>query len=345
MQRTRRFNLMFMCLFVLAFLVSDSGPSWAQNGKDTPIVPTPDSHTATLSEPMAVRDRPLELSGCAVVDGGLLMVEDELVGSVLLVEDSTATPLVVSTVKLERKKKDRKPFAAADKLFPLQDFEDIASDRDELVFLVGSHQGKNGERRPDREFLLQATWDKKGKELKVRGENYHVLDQIAQSLDTLKAPVGLSKESVVDTLNIEGLAYHDSQLYIGLRGPKTPEGHAILFTVDPSEAFGGSGKPNWTPQRLDLQGAGIRGMDWDPKRNVLLILSGPGHDSHGVPFTLWQCNPDGTGLTPIVEFPPAIAKKLPEGICRLPEDGGGDLLVVLDGEGGGHGAEVVHIDW
>jgi hypothetical protein len=299
-----------------------------------------DEKSPTVGAPLAVQERRMELSGCAVVEGGVLVVEDELIGAVLLLEQAKP-PLVLSTVKLERKKKARAPYADAFKLFPFQDFEDIASDGMETVYFIGSHHGKEGERRPDREFLFKGEWDAKGKELKVVGEQYGLLERIAPVLEGLGSGIGLTKTDVSDGLNIEGLALHGETLFIGLRSPLTPSGMAILLSGPVAGVMDGSAALE--SAELDLGGGGVRALDWDPVRDELLVLSGaPGSKSAG--SALYALNPSSGALSPIVRFDDEIARKSPEGICRLPQEAGGKLLLVLDGEGGEAGAEFVEID-
>lgn len=297
-----------------------------------------------VGEPVAVQERRMELSGCALVEGGVLVVEDELIGAVLLLEDTAQRPLVLSTVTLERKKKARAPFASAFKLFPFQDFEDIASDRAFSVYVIGSHNGKDGERRPDREFLLRAEWDIEHKELKVVGEQYRLLERIAPNLELLGCGIGLTNTEVKSTLNIEGLALRGDTLYIGLRAPLTPAGKAIVLSGPAKDIMGGSGALE--AAELDLGGLGVRALDWDPVRNELLVLSGPSFDptQAGSTSEVSGYDPATKTLTKIVTFEPAVARKSPEGICRLPQELGGKLLVVLDGEGGAQGAEFIEID-
>ena len=293
-----------------------------------------------------VKDRPLELSGCAVVKGGMLVVGDELIGSVLYLKDVDASPAVFATINLERKRTDRKPYTSLDKLFPLQDFEDIATDREERVYLLGSHEGKRYkgetqfERRPDREFLLEAKWDRKDEELKVGAENYGVLDQIVPVLNTLGCGITFSETLSDPAINIEGLAFRDGTLYLGLRAPQTPAGDAIVLIADADAAMGTGNFGGWKPISLDLRGGGVRGLDWDPKKSQLLIVSGPGVDKKNGTAALWRCDAGGESLQVVLEFDEDVAKKGPEGVCRT-EDG--DLIVVLDGEGGKAGGEIVVI--
>ncbi len=285
-----------------------------------------------VSAIVPVQDRPLELSGCAVVDGGLLVVEDELVGSVLFISALDETPLVVSSVKLERKKKSRKPYAPADKLFPIQDFEDIASDGSEAVYLLGSHQGKGGERRPDREFLLAAKWDEKQEELKVVGEQYQMLESVAPILERAGVSIGISGHAVNPDVNFEGLAYDGERLYLGLRGPQTVGGEAVVLSARADGLFRAGATPSWSVVTLPLKGAGIRALDWDRQRNHLWVVSGPSSTDTGE-AALWRVAPNGSALVEVHQFTGEVARKAPEGVCRLPESKGGGLLVVLDGGG------------
>lgn len=295
-----------------------------------------------VGPPVKVEDRPLEFSGCAVVDGGILVVEDELVGSVLLVEEAGTAPRVKKSIKLERRKKERAPFTSAHKLFPVQDFEDIASDREEAVYLLGSHEGKGGDRRPAREFLLYAKWDRKEEELKVRAERYDLLPGIADALGTLGVPVGLSPTGIETDINLEGLAFHDKRLYLGVRAPLTPGSKAIVLSASVGSLFESSGNVIWDIHTIELDGGGVRAMDWDPAREALLMLSGPAGDSDATVAALWHWKASDAAVKRLVAFDPAIARKGPEGVCRLPDSDGGRIMVVLDG-GDAAGAEILHL--
>ena len=176
------------------------------------------------------------------------------------------------------------------------------------------------------------------------GEQYGLLEMIAPVLDGLGCDIGLSATEVSPNLNIEGLALNGAQLFIGLRAPLTADGKAILLSMAATSALAGKGAVEQVT--LDLDGGGIRALDWDPMRGRLLIISGAsGETSGGTPTAaLWEFDPV-TGVTnKMLEFEPELARKSPEGVCRLPEQAGGRLLVVLDGEGSESGAEFVEID-
>nr|VFJ90382.1 MAG: Protein of unknown function (DUF3616) [Candidatus Kentron sp. LFY] len=214
-----------------------------------------------------------ELSGSAVVrDGkGLLIAEDELVGTVLLVpeqpkklhETHGAIP-----VKIERKRGNIEPKKGRHKLMPVQDIEGIASDGEKDVFFIGSHNPKYDDRdderyrRFDREFLIKARL-KKGKkvgnhekedwELKLRGEYRDLLATLEAPFEEEfdidlfsddSSPGGCSGNKKSKTLhpdidlNIEGLAYRrveengkKGKLYIGFRAPLTRDNNNAIIAV------------------------------------------------------------------------------------------------------------------
>lgn len=309
------------------------GTSRAQQGATEVSGPS----NPKVGEPIPMMERRLELSGCAVVEGGVLLVEDELIGALLFASNIGQAPIDVATIKLERKKKARAPFAPAHKLFPYQDFEDIASDGASQVYVIGSHHGKDGERRPDREFLFACDWDAKDGEIKVVGEQYGLLGMIAPVLKAAGVDIGLTETEVVDTLNVEGVALHDGTLHIGLRSPLSASGKALLLSGPVEDIMAGSAPLRLT--EIDLAGGGIRALDWDPVRGVLLGISGPAGEATGS-SSLWAIDVDGGGAETLLKFDESIARKGPEGICRIP---GGALLVALDGEGHARGGELVEI--
>lgn len=297
-----------------------------------------------VGSPASVREQPLELSGCAVVDGGILIVEDELIGAVLFMPEPTKVSALLSTIKLERRKKFRAPYTNAFKLFPYQDFEDIASDGRSTVYMIGSHNGKEGERRPDREFLLKGNWNRDSRDLKVVGEQYKLLDAIAPVLDVLGCGIGLSTTEVSSALNIEGLALQGDTIHIGLRAPLTPEGHAIVLSGPADAVLAGTAPLEATT--LDLKGNGVRALEWDALRGALLVVSGASEPDPGDnrSSALFAYDPAGKNLTLLVAFPPEISRKGPEGICRLPGVDSARLLLALDGEGSDKGGEIIELE-
>ena len=73
----------------------------------------------------------------------------------------------------------------------------------------------------------------------------------------------------------------------------------------------------------------------------LLVLSGPAEDGGDARPALWACTEAGEQLEQLFVFESAVARKHPEGVCRLADAQGGQLLVVLDGEDRTKGSEIL----
>jgi hypothetical protein len=146
----------------------------------------------------------------------------------------------------------------------------------------------------------------------------------------LKVDLGVTKTTVHPQFNVEGLAYHDGYLYIGLRGPLTRNGKAILCRVGSSELFDPAKPKDFILEELDLDKGGIRSLEWDPKTNRLLILSGGTTDGDKTAPYLWSYDPRTRDLKKIAEFPEEVTRKgSPEGVARGSD---GRLMIVIDSE-------------
>ena len=179
-----------------------------------------------------------ETSGSAVVGvvgKRLLIADDELVGTVLDCPEPLLNPWNCGLVRIERKRKQSRPHTEQPRLAAVQDIEGLASDRSNTVFLVGSHEGKGGEHRPDREFLIRAEWDDEKRELEWKW----IYEGLAKDFQKVLQDVGekfpLDKTTIHEEFNIEGLAYRllsdsEGMLYVGLRAPLTPDGKAVILS-------------------------------------------------------------------------------------------------------------------
>lgn len=261
----------------------------------------------------------LEVSGIAPLEGGFLLVDDELVGSVLFLPGAALEAggrLDVQLVKLLRKRKSSQPHTPLPRLLAVQDFEDVASDGQRTVWLLGSHEGKGGERRLDREFLVRARWDPQDRELEVRSpQDADGKRGVYTGLVEHLAAGG--QEALTRGLNAEGLAWREGRLWIGLRGPLS-EGQAVLLGVDEEALFGGGdAPPRFERRRVDLGGGGVRGLCWDARTARLLIVSGPVEDGGDAPYALWSYDLETQALSQLERFEGRAAK--PEGVCRRSE--------------------------
>lgn len=231
-----------------------------------------------------------ELSGVAVFDGGLLIADDELVGSVIRIEkepspEQLAQPLAGKLLKIERKRKASQPNTSSPKLAAVQDIEGIASDGHRRLVFIGSHNSKDGNRRTDREFIIQARWE--DDELVWDGEYRNLAERLASVLAPAGAKLTVTKTTIQPDLDIEGVALHGDVVFIGLRAPLDDKNRALIVSAKRTQLFDGTAEPEFDVHAVDLEGGGIRGLEWDDKTNKLLILSGSSNDSGQPPAALW----------------------------------------------------------
>lgn len=289
--------------------------------------------------PLGLRLVSLELSGIDRVRGGFLIAEDELVGSLVFMDDASLAKGAPQgrLVKLERRRK-RLAKRARTKLFGVQDAEGVASDGDRTVYVLGSHHGskKGGswQRRPGREFIIEARWDPKGRKLvvptpkpktpgKKRKKKNRRDGLYTRFLEDLRADHG---PAVLQGLNAEGLALRAGRLFVGLRSP-LERGRALVFYAEAGHLFEG-GRVRWQKLSLALGGQGVRGLHWDAPARRLLILGGPTTDRQAS-GALWAYDPKTRGLTRLRKAP-RVAGGVVEGVCRWDAK---RLLAVVDAEG------------
>lgn len=333
---TRLLALALLGLGAVCLGCPDSPDSPGEPGASPAPTPTPAAPTSPpapgAESLLALAGVTLELSGVEAVPGGFLVVEDELVGSVLFVDQASfaAGAPQARLAKLERKRKLLPPGAELEKLLPVQDFEGIARDA-EWVYLVGSHAGAlkgkkkkaHWEPREDREFLIRARWNPEERSLTVpRASKEHpergVYRELRQALQ--------SQGEETDGLNVEGLDHLEGRLYLGLRAP-LHEGRATILHASPDDVFSAQGLTLKT-LRCDLQGAGIRGLHHTPE-GKLLALSGPIQDASEPAPALWEIDP-ASGAAKRLRLLEPQAGGFPEGLCFASPT---QLLIVYDAEG------------
>lgn len=287
-----------------------------------------------------------ELSGLTAVDGGFLVADDELIGAVLFLPASAGQQKAAEIVKIERKRKESQPFTQAPRLMAVQDFEGIASEDGKNIFFIGSHNGKDGDRRPDREFLIEARWDLADQELQLVKETRDLVTKLDGALKKLGVSLNLSETKIDERLNIEGLACSQGKIYIGLRGPLNKDKAAIIFRADATSLFGDSKKVAFDVFEISLRGAGVRSLEWDPVSKKMLVLSGPATDTIDAESGLWAFEPQTKALELIHTFTPDELKpggkdRTAEGVCRMPN---GKIMVAFDGSAEG-APNLLLFDW
>ncbi|NIR72705.1 DUF3616 domain-containing protein [candidate division KSB1 bacterium] len=288
---------------------------------------------------LTVTLRAFEFSGSAMVEDGILVVEDELVGMVLFMPTFGSRQVESFLVKIERKGKESRPFKPAPKLFAIEDFEGLASDRDNDVYLIGSHQPDDGDRRIEREFLIHARWKENKKELTFLEANFELLKQMVSPLEEMNMTLGLTDSTIKADLNIEGLAFHEDKLFIGFREPKTDDGKALMLSAYAESLFENNSNVDFKITKLDLKEAGIRALDWDPQEKKMLILSGASKQDDGASPKLWSFDLGSRKLAEIYIF--EDTDRIPEGVSRTQD---GKIVVVFDLDTD-QPAEIMLLNW
>lgn len=248
-----------------------------------------------------------EASGVTKVGNTIIISGDEEPSSLWLAHDD----LTVSKVAVKGGKWD--------------DLEALATVDSKTFLAMTSHSlTKKGKRKPERELLMLMTVGDKismQKSWSLRDQILSYLEQeLGNDLDIKKVSAASPGEG---GLNIEGAAYHNGKLYLGLRSPITKKGEAILLTI--SEAT--SAPKVSSHQKLNLSKRGIRSLDY--VNGSLLLLSGSINDQAEV-FGLHTLNLANNQL---------MTKKLsgfenllrPEGVIVESTD---NLLFVQDFEDG-----------
>jgi multidrug resistance efflux pump len=184
----------------------------------------------------------------------------------------------------------------------VSDLEGIASSPDGTIYLLAE-----GNRRGRRATLIQARLY--GKSLRAVGQVH-----LAPPSFGLDAP----------SLEIEGLAWHDGALFLGLKEPLDPAGRAFIWKIQhPEHLFRGdspsaAGLTLWSKVSLLVEGrpAGISELLFLPNGTLLLAAA---NAAGGAVFRAGKEIPEVIAVYPRLK---------PEGLCLTPD--GHRVVVVFD---------------
>ena len=266
------FSIALLVWYLATFSWSEHRENYFESAIVLGVEADQTGHSAGLIQPVVTG---FETSASAVVGKQLLIADDELVGAVLQCPEPLLTPWNCGIAKVQRQRKKSRPYTKQPRLAAIQDIEGLASDRDKIVFLVGSHESKGGVRRSDREFLIRANWDDEENELDWLWSYEGLARDFQKAFHDIGAVFELTDRKILEEFNVEGLAYspvtrETGILYVGLRAPLTPDGEAIIlaYNIDLN-----SPRMDFTTLRVNLGGFEIRGLDWDPDQQRLLIVA------------------------------------------------------------------------
>jgi hypothetical protein len=139
-------------------------------------------------------------------------------------------------------------------------------------------------------------------------------------------------------VNIEGLAYdmQRGRLLLALRSPIIDD-QALVIPLRLRDARGAFSLDNLEVEgsnaiRLALGGIGIRGMEYDARANVFLIISGAAEDQDQTDFGLWEWN--GDEKQPVLRETNRFDRSLkPEGVTRVTNGKRDFIFIVFDAGG------------
>ncbi len=209
-----------------------------------------------------------EPSGATTIgENQVLIVEDESSNKPLKLITFDEQNNVVERGTLHIPKKMKKLFKKK-----IEDLEAITSDGNTIYAITSHSLSRTNKHKATREKLLMFHYENATvTDIKVYTHlKEHLIDFMPQLFG--------DKLLGYNDINIEGLSFDPQQhaLLIGFRAP-TKDGKAIIISiVNPKEIFADEkAKPNFqNPHYIDLDGLGIRGMQFDEKRNGFWILAG-----------------------------------------------------------------------
>jgi hypothetical protein len=201
---------------------------------------------------------------------------------------------------------EQKPIAIAG-VDAIDDLEAIAAGDDgELYVLSSQSHSANGKRSAARSALLRLRRD--AGSYKVDGEVH-----LAELLDrhaALAASLGLAAGT--RGLDVEGLAFREGALYLGLKAPLDAHGDAMIWRVtspralfvssDEPSALDRAGLSSWGHARVDVDLEGKRapgGISELLFRGDSLFVTSTPSTAEGAAGALWRVDhPRGGALTP-----------------------------------------------
>lgn len=194
--------------------------------------------------------------------------------------------------------------------YRLNDAEAVAVAGEARWWVTSHSRNKRGERDETRERLVRT--DRSG----LVVEATHTLAGLREALSTplcpdCAVPTGFEAlPSKAGGLDIEGLAVSgDGALMVGLRGPLTVDGRALVIALPPEGLDDTRVSGAWA---LDLGGRGIRSLERIPGEDTYILIAGPTARSGAFSLHRWTPGAPPVALGPIPLPAPGTA---PEGLA------------------------------
>lgn len=223
---------------------------------------------------------------------------------------------------------------AGKKFKKLADLEGVDTDADGYVYAITSHsRSGGGDVKKKREKFLR--FRVKGDQIVDAGIVLDLKRYLVAGKADLERAVEVKDVKNEGGFNIEALSFDGAhkELLVGLRSPVVKGKAVVLAIQNPKKIFTSGEEPvvAKTPYYLDLEGQGIRGMNWDAVLGGFTIISGPVAKKKEA-FRLWLWTGKRENKPRRVKV--ANEEKSldhAEGLTRM---GDGQLLVVSDDQPG-----------
>jgi pSer/pThr/pTyr-binding forkhead associated (FHA) protein len=270
--------------------------------------------------------------GGAFEASGVTWIEDT--NAVLMVDDNRPTEVLL--MNLDQNGKQAGAVTPINLGADIMDPEAITEDGT-WFYVVGSQSDpKNGPKNA----LLRFGYDRQTKTIRANPEVIADLRSFLLQIPEISAEG--QKPGTKGGLNIEGLAWDppNNRLLLGLRSPLI-DGHAVIVPLklkDPLGPFATSNLQLASPRviKLNLEGQGVRDIDYNKHLKSFLIVSGATELTEKTDFGLWEWNGDADQTR--IESRPRHEKTLdertkPEGVTNVTIGGKSFVLLVCDASG------------
>lgn len=267
------------------------------------------------NQPMPIAGGKFEASGVTHVPG---------TAAVLFVDDSRTREVFWMELAADGSQKSAATPIALDA--DITDPEGITTDG-RWFYLVGSQSKKSGF---DGDGLVRFQLDAQSRRVqqieRVQGIKRWLAGQVAELKD-------MAERVGEDGVNIEGLAWDPARrrLLLGLRSP-VPHSNALVIPITLRDHNAPLTKENLAVEggaaiTIQLDGAGIRSMEFDEDAKAFRIIAGEGSSRQNRDFRIVEWSGDGNAVREIARFERRLK---PEGITRAVIDGKPRSVVVFD---------------
>ena len=214
----------------------------------------------------------------------------------------------------------------------IEDMEGITTDGTHFYVVSSQARPKTAEKAGLVRFKFNAQSQVAEEVESIQGLKEFLLENVAELRDEG------SKKGKHGGINIEGIAWDSrrGRLLLGLRSPILDE-RALLVPLRLRNPRGVLAVDNLEVVdskliRLPLGGSGVRGIEYDGRKNVFRIIAGASEDQEQTDFVLWEWN--GNESQPVLKETTRFDPRLkPEGVARVTVGSRDFTFIVFDAGG------------